>query len=597
MAGKFVPLVISGILLFSISVPLCLADEDAEIYKQKESICALIDAGKFSEAKAATAQMTIEFPGLEKLPDMLYWIARRYQHFDRFEDAKQIYEQIIRDFPDSPWVKKAKMGNAMTEAISLVVSGKFAEAKAVTAQMAVDFAGNPDLAEMLYWISGRFQAFDRFEDAKQICEQIIRDNPDSPWAKKAKMNSAMSEAMSLIMSGKYAEAKVATDKMASDFAGKPDLPEMLYWIAERYERAGRSEDAKRDYQRIIDLFPKNPLAKKAKLGIPRAEVTGLIVAKDFNNAGIALNHMISDFAEHPDLPETLYWLAVRYKDIGRIEDANRLEQQIVQNYANNIYASKAQAALSGQSSAESIKQDTKYEIRDANDEKAAVEVYRIARGYEEANDFGSAAKVYEQVVKDYPATIKGGNAVLDIRRLEILDKLNAGDANQAGALVDKFIADFKGRNDIYIFVSKLGEVSYNKYSLLERSGQGDSAEGRKYLVMTIKMLDIVISEIPSSDDLSYTLYIDGYCHYQLGEYQKSADIFQKLADDFPNYAGAWNALFMTAESYQGLKRTGEMSSSQADSQTMAAYTRLLKTYPNCPAAIVAQRWVDKRNSN
>jgi TolA-binding protein len=279
---------ISGILLFSISIPLCFADEFEELYRTKENICSLIDKGKFSEAKAATEKMTIEFPGLAKLPDMLYWIARRYQHFDRFEDSKQICEQIIRDFPDSPWAKKAKMGSAMTEAISLVVSGKYADAKAVTDKMTADFSGNPDLAEMFYWISGRFQAFDRFEEAKQIQEQIIRDYPDSPWAKKAKMGSAMSEAMSLVISGKYTEAKEATDKMAADFANKPELPEMLYWISERYERAGRSDDAKRDYQRVIDLFPNNPLAKKAKLGIPRAEVTGLIVAKDFNNAGIAL---------------------------------------------------------------------------------------------------------------------------------------------------------------------------------------------------------------------------------------------------------------------------------------------------------------------
>ncbi|MGA2092870.1 MAG: tetratricopeptide repeat protein [Sedimentisphaerales bacterium] len=228
------------------------------------------------------------------------------------------------------------------------------------------------------------------------------------------MGSAMSEAMSLVVSGKFAEAKEATAQMAADFANKPELPEMLYWIAERYERAGRSDDAKRDYQRIIDLFPKNTLAKKAKLGIPRAEVTGLIVAKDFNNAGIALNQMASDFANHPDLPETLYWLAVRYNDIGRIEDANRLYQQITQNYADSQYASKAQTALSGQLSADSIKQDTKYGIRDTNDEKAAIEVYRVARGYEDSNDFESAGKAYEQVVKDYPATTKGNNAILDI---------------------------------------------------------------------------------------------------------------------------------------------------------------------------------------
>ena len=177
MAGKFVPLVISGILLFSISASLCLADEDAEINKQKENILSLIEKGKFSEAKAATEKMIIEFPGQAKLPDMLYWIAGRYQMFDRFEDAKQIQEQIIRDYPESPWALKARMGSAMTEAISLIMSGEFAEAKAVTAQIADDFAGNPDLAEMLYWISGKFQQFDNFEEAKQIYDQIIEDYP------------------------------------------------------------------------------------------------------------------------------------------------------------------------------------------------------------------------------------------------------------------------------------------------------------------------------------------------------------------------------------------------------------------------------------
>ncbi|MGA2092871.1 MAG: hypothetical protein ABSH16_05620 [Sedimentisphaerales bacterium] len=170
MAGKVVSYFISGILLLSISTPLGLADEDAEINKQKENILSLIEAGKFSEAKAATDKMVVEYPGQAKLPDMLYWIAGRFQTFDRFEDAKQIQEQIIRDYPDSPWAKKARMGYAMTEAISLVVSGKFAEAKEVTDKMAADFAGNPDLAETLYWISGRFQAFDRFEEAKQICD-------------------------------------------------------------------------------------------------------------------------------------------------------------------------------------------------------------------------------------------------------------------------------------------------------------------------------------------------------------------------------------------------------------------------------------------
>ena len=300
------------IAIFISDRTFCLADEDAEINNQKENILSLIEKGKFSEAKAATEKMIIGFPGQAKLPDMLYWIAERFQRVDRFDEAKQICDQIIEDYPDSPWAKKAKMGKAMSDAMSLVVSGKYTEANEVTAQM------------------------------------------------------------------------------ASDFAGSPDLPEILYWIAERYERIGRSVEAKRDYQRLIDLFANNYFAKKAKLGIPRADVIALVVAEDFNKAGLDLDKMTADFASHPDLPETLYWLAYRYQDIGRIEDAKRLYNQITQNYANNLYTSKAVTQLfpdgdTGQA-----------EVQDVNLnpvlEKAAVELYRIARGYEEANDFDSAAK-------------------------------------------------------------------------------------------------------------------------------------------------------------------------------------------------------------
>ena len=333
------------IAIFISDRTFCLADEDAEINSQKENIFSLIEAGKFNEAKAATEKMIIEFPSSAKLPDMLYWIAGRFQTFDRFEDAKRIQEQIIKDFPESPWAKKAKMGHAMTEAMSLIVSGKFAEAKAVTDKMTSDFAGRPDLPEMLYWISGRFQQFDRFENSKQIYEQIIRDYPNSSWAKKGRMSMAMSEAMLLIMSGKYVEAKEATDKMAVDFAGRPDLPEMLYWITDRYERVGKYEDAKRNYQQIAQNFPDSPFADKARLGVSKENAISLIMSKDFVGAKAAIDKLVVDFAGRSELPETLYWITERYEQINKFDEAKGVYQQMIQKFPDSPYAEKARLGL------------------------------------------------------------------------------------------------------------------------------------------------------------------------------------------------------------------------------------------------------------
>jgi TolA-binding protein len=556
MAGKRVLYFILGILLFSIIVPACLADEDAEINNQKENILSLIEASKFSEARIATEKMTIEFTGSANLPVMLYWVAGRFQRFDRFEDAKQIYEQITRDFPDSPWAKKARMGSAMTEAISLVVSGKYVEAKAVTDKMASDFAGNPDLAEMLYWISGRFQAFDRFEDAKQICEQIVRDYPESSWVKKAKMNKAMSEAMLLVISGKYAEANEVTVQMIANFARSSDLsaganlPEMLYWIAERYERAGRSIGAKRDYQRIIDLYPNNPLAKKAKLGIPRSDVIALVVAKDFDNAGLALNKMAFDFAKHPDLPETLYWLAYRYNDIGRLEDANRLYQQIRQNYPDNIYASKVSTEKKIILATEHT-EDTENKTMNVEAEKSAVELYRAARNYEESEEFALAGQTYEKVIKEYPGTIKADNAVLDIRRIVILDKMETGEVNEAGILLDKFVADFKQHPYTCECLTRFAQTCYMKAAMLK--AQGNAGRAKPEFETAIKTWKLIIDEFPPSISFTpHACFFCGACYSQLGQNEEARQCYRKVADDWPDYGLAMEARLMAEKGFKNV---------------------------------------------
>jgi TolA-binding protein len=357
MAGKIVLTrrvnlyFISGILLFSIIVPVCLADEDAEIYKQKESICALIDAGKFSEAKAATAQMTIEFPGLEKLPDMLYWIAGRYQTFDRFEDAKQIQGQIIKDFPESPWAKKAKMGYSMTEAMSLIMSGKYAEAKSVTDKMTSDFAGSPDLSagadlpEMLFWITDRYERVDRFDDARRNYQQIVQNFPDSPLARKAKLGVVKETVISLINSKDYENAKTALSNMITDFNDYKELPETLYWINESYELSGKFDEAEQIFK-TIQKYPNDLFAQRATLGLRRVEVMRLL-AKDSSEAENTLNKMIADFKTDDELPRSVFLIGQKCINDANVPNHLQRALTIFEKVINDLPRTSTIAGLQG----------------------------------------------------------------------------------------------------------------------------------------------------------------------------------------------------------------------------------------------------------
>ena len=477
------------------------------------------------------------------------------------------------------------MSNAMSEAMSLVMSGKYAQAKEAADKMFADFAGNPDVPEMLYWISGRLQQFDSFEEAKQIYEQIIRDFPESPWATKAKMCSAMTEAIWFIVSGKFAEAQAVTDKMAADFNGRPDLPEMLYWITERFERIGRADDAQRNYQRIIDLFPNKPFAKKAKLGIPRAEVRGFVEAEDFDNAEIALNKMTSDFASHPDLPETLYWLAQRYQDFGQIEDANRLCQQIIQNYANSVYAGKAQAIIGIQITEDSVPQEV-MEIRDINVETEAVELYRVARGYEDVNDFDSSAKAYEQVVKDYPATIKGSNAVLDIRRLEILNAFDSNEANLADILLAQYVEDFNQNPYGGVCLELLADKCYWRGNELRIQGNPQQAKSR--FAFAENVLQIIIdkklsgnSTIGANNDYAALYYSAAGCRQQQGKWDGAITYFQKVAENYPGFQYAWNAQIAIGWCYEALRDLNQAPKEAINPLAEEAYKAVLSQYHDC----------------
>lgn len=97
--------------------------------------------------------------------------------------------------------------------------------------------------------------------------------------------------------------------MAVDFSGHPDWPDTLWWVAERYKWAGKYEEAKDFYRKMIEDYPDSPFAERSKLGIPRAEVWYLIRSYDFFKAKKALDAMAADFSNHPDLPETLYGCA------------------------------------------------------------------------------------------------------------------------------------------------------------------------------------------------------------------------------------------------------------------------------------------------
>lgn len=299
-------------LLLSAAVAKVSADTSARIEQAKSNIISAIEDGNYVEAQAQTQRLLADFPANQTMPEALYDIAENFRWSnisdrdkDKYKHAEKVYQQIITSFPDSPFAHKAALGISRANVLSLIVAQDFNSAGQALNEMAASFPNNPDLPAELYWIGRGFGFWERHEQEKDAYQRIIQNYPDSPYVDRAKIGFAKANVQSLIMSQDYDGAEEALDKLIIDFSNHPDLPESLYWIAERYAWSDRYEDAKRVHQIIIDDFPDSTFVTGAKLGFAKSNILSLIMSQDSNQADDAIDKMFTDFEGHPDLPRAL----------------------------------------------------------------------------------------------------------------------------------------------------------------------------------------------------------------------------------------------------------------------------------------------------
>ena len=66
--------------------------------------------GEPNEVSAAIADMEADFAGREDLVTKLYWLGREYEEYpDKYPSARQKYEQIIGEYPDSVEASQAQL--------------------------------------------------------------------------------------------------------------------------------------------------------------------------------------------------------------------------------------------------------------------------------------------------------------------------------------------------------------------------------------------------------------------------------------------------------------------------------------------------------
>ncbi len=396
---------------------------DYALNAQQELTIVYIRWGKGAQALATLDKLIADFPDHPGLPRVLFNIALQYRQSKRYEKAKVIYQQIIQQYPDSPYAGKAQVGISETKVWSLIESGNDTAAQTALDGLIADFPDAPDLPAVLYDIAKAYEESRKYEQAKNICQQIIHQCPDSPYAGIAQVGIPMMNVLFLIDSGNDAEAKAVIDKLTADFTGHSDLPAVLYYIAKRYGVSGKYKEAESIYQDIVTDSPGTYYALHSQ----RRLVCLYISVGNDAAAQAALDSLIADFSEHSDLLEVLYGIAGKYESSRKYDEAKSIYQQITRRYADSSYPSKAQLDVprmdilflieAGDDAHVNAAIDTL--IADFNDHPALPEaIFRVGEQYyneafrmekegldAKAKDhFTKAAAVWERIITKLPSS-------------------------------------------------------------------------------------------------------------------------------------------------------------------------------------------------
>ncbi|MCK4786373.1 MAG: tetratricopeptide repeat protein [Desulfobacteraceae bacterium] len=224
------------------------------------NIFSLIESGNDSAAQAVNSLVT-NFSGHSDLSEALYDIARRYESSKKYERAKNIYQQIINQFPDSSHAARAQLIVSKINIFSLIESGNYSSAQAAVDSLIADFSGHSYLPSVLYDIARRYEWSRKYEEAKSVYQQITQQYPESSYANKVQLGIPKCQILSYVDAREHSKALAAVDKLISDFRGDSRLPWAVSRIAKQYytkagqfESDGLADQAQDYFQKAIAIY-------------------------------------------------------------------------------------------------------------------------------------------------------------------------------------------------------------------------------------------------------------------------------------------------------------------------------------------------------
>ena len=300
-------------------------------------------------------------PSKSKWRSLSYlYAAEAYLSLNQVDEAKVIYEMILKVYPDEPAAFYAQDGLAWAytykgeDQRALEERQKLKDMLAAS-QSTFTFSGLNELG-----IADSMYNQKSYEDAVKLYTDFVKDNPKSPEAPAALYRAGMS----LYRLRYYTDAVDTWKKLIQTYPKAKETQLASYQVADTLFRAQKYGEAVAAYRNIIEAYPQSAQVPMAFLRIAQSQFN----AKD--DAG-ALKQISDLIKRYPKAPEAADALAL-------VEDVFDRDRKI--NYKDvlgQIVASNPQSPVAGEAQ------------------------FRLARRCYDLKDYKCAAEEFQKFSVDY----------------------------------------------------------------------------------------------------------------------------------------------------------------------------------------------------
>ena len=536
-------------------------------------------------------------PSKSKWRSMSYlYAAEAYLALNQADEAKVIYEMILKVYPDDPAAFYAQDGLAWShsykgeDAEALEARQKLKDMLAV-AGTSFTFSGLNELG-----IADSMFNQKNYEDSYQLYAKFAADNPSSPQAPAALYRAARSSYHQRY----YTQAIDLWKKMVEKYPDSPDTPQARAQIADTLFRAQKYGEAISTYRAILEAAPKGPAAPLAHLRIAQAAFN----VKDDAGAVKEIQELVAAFPAAPEANDGLDILEGVF-DRSRGHDYRTSLRAIVTSQPGTPIGGEAQfrlarRAFEAKDFASSAAEFQKFSVDFTNHPEVAKAQFLLGESYFNMGRHQDAISAYERILNNFEKSDDTSLAIFHLAgAYYALEKFDEATRFYARLLDEYPGSEYGGpaQFNLALAYKKLGKLdmaqyAYQKYvaSAKPEDPQAQSALWETYQIQKDRKdydgAAATLSQIRSSPKADAELIMESY--YRESEVRLSAGrpdealtVWEKMRGMKP--AGSQYRL-------QALIKLGELYEKAGDNASAAGvYEDLAKTGSKDTAKAAAAR--------